>query len=80
MPEEGINPYEIPDILYDLWIHFQALAAGRQNGMEANPISETDIHGYCLNRRIQFDEWELRAIRLFDNVALGRVTFEDKEV
>jgi len=80
MPPEGINPFEIPDILYDLWIHFQALASGRQVGMEGNPISESDIQAYCLNRRIQFEEWELKAIRLLDNVALERITFEEQEV
>lgn len=71
MPEEGINPVDPPDVLYDLWGHFLRMSAARPPGMAPSPILESEIAAYCTNRRIRFQMWELDVIRALDQIALA---------
>ncbi len=71
MPEEGINPEESPDVLYDLWAQFLELNASRRGGLNGpEPISHVDLHAFCSLHRVRFEGWELAAIRRLDAVAL----------
>lgn len=68
MPEEGINPIEFPTLVADVWEWFQSLSGTRQSGMAANPISEQEIHFFFKNRKIDYEIWQIEAIRLLDGV------------
>ena len=46
--------------------------------MEPGPILESEILAYCLNRRMEFEVWEMETLRILDQVALGRITFEEE--
>lgn len=78
MPSEGINPWELPEHLEPLWAHFNWLNKARHSGMEPGPILESEILAYCLNRRMEFEVWEMETLRILDQVALGRITFEEE--
>lgn len=71
MPEEGINPAEFPDLLYDLWRSFLDLHSSRGRGWAMEPITHQDIQAYSALHGVRFEEWELAAIRALDAVALG---------
>jgi hypothetical protein len=70
MPQEGINPVEFPDLLYDLWNWFLKLSTGRGGGMGPTPIDEQNIGWFFHNRRITPQCWQLDAIRMLDSIAL----------
>lgn len=70
MPEEGINPVEFPDLLYDLWHWFLRMNAGRCSGMGPAPITEQEIGWFFRNRKIAPEVWQLDAIRMLDGIAL----------
>lgn len=70
MPEEGANPVEFPDLLYDLWHWFLKLNAKRGGGMGPAPISEQDIGWFFRNRNIKPQGWQLDAIQMLDGIAL----------
>lgn len=74
MPEEGINPAEFPELLYDLWRSFLAMHSARGRGMSGmEPITHQGIQAYSALYGVRFEEWELAAIRALDVVALGSV-------
>lgn len=71
MPEEGINPVEFPDLLYDLWRWFLDLNASRQVGMGGvGPITYLELQAYSAVQGIRMEGWEIAAIRSLDRVAL----------
>ena len=64
------NPHEFPELLWDLWQWFLALMRTRQPGMAGpGPISESEIHFFCLNRGIRMERWHLDAIARLDAVS-----------
>lgn len=73
MPEEGINPIEFPELLYDLWQAFLRLNASRSHTMDGpSRISEHDIGWFYRNRGMVPESWELDAIQMLDAVALEK--------
>jgi hypothetical protein len=76
MPDEGINPVEFPDVLWDLWHQFLELNASRGSGGMGGPapITQLDMYAYCQLRRIWFEGWELNAFRLLDQIALSSIS------
>ena len=71
MPEEGINPVEFPDVLYDLWNWFLDLHASRGAGMGPSPITQLDLFAYSQLHQVRFEQWQLSAIRQLDGIALN---------
>lgn len=71
MPEEGVNPVEFPELLYDLWRWFLNLNSSRPSGMGSTPILESEIRAYYLNRSLTLHGWQLDAIRRLDAVAMN---------
>lgn len=64
------NPAEFPDLLHDLWGWFLALRNTRQPSMTGlGPITESEIHFFCLNRGIRMHLWHLDAIARLDAVS-----------
>lgn len=75
MPDEGINPVESPDLLYDLWRWFLDLNASRQAGMGGvGPITYLELQAYSAVQGIRMEGWEIAAIRSLDRVALDSVS------
>lgn len=63
---------EFPEILSDLWGHFQNLHRCRGDGMAgALGVTYLDIQAYCQLKQIRFEGWELDAIRFLDIVFLN---------
>ena len=71
MPDEGVNPYEFPEVLYDLYGWFKDLSRARGVGMAAMGITYLDIQAYSQLKQIRFDDWELEAIRYLDIIFLN---------
>lgn len=78
MPEEGINPEDPPELLYELWQRFLDLNASRGSGMGPAPITQLDLYAYAQLHQIRFQEWELAALRHLDRIALNGMN-ETKE-
>lgn len=76
MPEEGINPVEFPDVLFDVWHWFCDLNASRQSGMSPSPISYLDIDAYCRVMGLRMAAWEVSAIKAIDRIALSEDPME----
>lgn len=71
MPEEGINPVELPQIATHVWEWFLVLSGGRQVGMNgSSPLSSMEILAFFQLEGIAPESWELNAIRRLDRVAL----------
>ncbi len=79
MPEEGINPVEFPDVLYDLWQWFLDLNASRTSGMGPSPITQLDLLAYSQLHQVRFEQWQLSAIRHLDRVALSSTSESNKK-
>lgn len=72
MPEEGINPAEFPDLLYDLWRCFVDLHSSRRRGLNGvEPIAFEEIQAYSELHGLKFEHWEVAAIKALDAVAMG---------
>lgn len=72
VPAEAINPFEPPDVLYDLWHWFLDLNSARGAGMSGPlPITYLDLHAYSQLHGIRFADWEMQAIKQLDAVALS---------
>ena len=72
MPEEGINPYDPPGVLYELWEWFLRLSRtrGRDATGQPQPLAEDQIGWFFHNRRLRVQEWELDVLRILDSLAL----------
>lgn len=70
MPDEGINPADFPDVLYDLWHWFLDLNASRGSGMGPSPITQLDLFAYSQLHQVRFEQWQLSAIRQLDSIAM----------
>lgn len=63
---------EFPEILSDLWDHFQNLHRCRGVGMSgALGVTYLDIQAYSQLKQLRFEGWELDAIRFLDIVFLN---------
>ena len=66
---------KLPTGLGYLWTHFVQLHRGRSgSGFGPNPLSWSDIHGYCCVVQTALAEWEVEAIRLLDEAFLVSLT------
>ena len=71
MPEEGTNPVQFPDVGGLVWSWFLTLNASRQQGMSGSlAISNTEMLAFFQLEGVWPEQWELRAIRLLDGVAM----------
>jgi hypothetical protein len=71
MPQEGINPANLPEAVEHVWHWFLQLNAKRPQGMcGICPIPESEIHFFFLNRQISPQMWEVDAIAALDAVAI----------
>lgn len=74
MPQEGINPVELPVEVAHVWGWFLHLNAKRQPAISGvAPISELEISLFLANRGISLEGWELDAIEALDRVARDSV-------
>lgn len=72
MPEEGINPEELPPVASHVWQWFLQLNASRQGGMSGPlPLSNTEILAFFQLEGLWPEPWELQALRALDGVALA---------
>ena len=72
MPDEGINPEELPSEAAHVWHWFLELHESRSQGMNGpQPITNLEILAYAGLTGIQFEGWELAAMRRLDRLALN---------
>lgn len=71
MPEEGINPGELPDFLAYLWHWFLDLRAKRGGGMGPGPITHTEMQAYFSLMRVTPSPTDIRTINRLDVIALN---------
>lgn len=69
----------MPGLCAHLWRWFQELAATRQSGFGANPISFSEIDAWARLTRTRPAAWEVRALRALDNELLLLSNAEHKE-
>jgi hypothetical protein len=73
VPIEDWGYPEFPDCLDYLWDWFISLNNTRQVSMGVSPISEQEIHAFCVNRSMRMAVFEVEAIRQLDRVALTEI-------
>lgn len=68
-PEELIElrSHELPCGSEYLWDWFLRLNATRSNGFASGPISETELHSFFANRRLEPTAWELNVLVRMDD-------------
>lgn len=73
MPEEGINPIELPPVAAHVWGWFLGISRGRQSAGMGGPqsLSSMEIHAYFQLEGFMPNSWELMAIRELDGVAMA---------
>jgi hypothetical protein len=71
MPEEGINPVEMPFFLRHIWSWFLALDAKRGGGMGPSPITHTEMQAYFSLMRITPSTLDIETISRLDAIALS---------
>ena len=77
MPQEGINPVELPTCLLYLWGWYVQLSAKRPKGVNgASPLLESEIGWFFRNRGLSPQVWELDAIARLDVVELNSMSKE----
>ncbi len=70
MPEEGINPVELPPEMTVVWDWFLVLHSKRQPSIAGpSPILESEIGWFFHNRQIIPDGWELGVLTRLDDLA-----------
>lgn len=70
---------ELPESCVDIWYTFLKLHNARgSSGFGVSPISYSEILAYCQLHQVEFEEWELDLIRLFDQTVL-QIIAEDQE-
>ena len=70
-PKELDNLVSLPYSYYYVWKAFIELDGSRSsNGFGVNPIPYSEIYSYSKLNNIEFDEWELIALKKFDSVVL----------
>ena len=75
MPEEGVNPVDLPAVVAHVWGWFLSLNGKRQQAMQGmNPITESEIGWFFLNRKINPELWEIEAIERLDALTLSLPT------
>ena len=72
--KRGHNDHIIPPEAEDVWLWFLDLDRTRQVGMQANPISYSEISAYAGMTRIELEPWQVAAIRTLDDIALAART------
>lgn len=77
MPEEGINPVEIPPVSAHVWGWFLQLNAERQSGMAPSPLTSQQVLAFFTLEGFMPEGWELLAIRSLDRVALDSSSTSD---
>jgi hypothetical protein len=71
MPEEGVNPVDLPQSVEHVWWWFLALNRKRPQGMAGIcQLPESEIGWFFRNRGLAPEPWELDAINRLDAVAL----------
>lgn len=73
MPDEGINPVELPEIMAHVWGWF--LILHRKRGREMGgplPIAESEIGWFFRNRGLSPSLWEMDALTELDRIALEK--------
>lgn len=71
MPEEGINPVDLPEVAWHVWEWFLQLSGSRQSGIAGPvPLSNLEILAFFQLEGVSPDGWELQAIRALDRVAM----------
>ncbi len=74
MPQEGINPIELPPEADHVWLWFLDLNAARQSGLNGGmPLSHAELVAFFWLERITPSGWELQALRALDRVAFAPV-------
>lgn len=68
---------ELPDTMSYVWIYFSDLHNSRSNsGFGINPLSYSDILAYYKLFNLIPNDWEIRAIKRLDNIALDQYAKE----
>lgn len=70
LPEEYRNLVELPEVFTDCWVWFLDLHNSRTSGMAPNPITYSDIHSYFSLHDIVPEIWEVKIIKMFDQIAM----------
>ncbi len=78
-PPELVDEPRLPELCQRLWEWFGELAATRQNGFAANPISFMEIDAWSRLTRTRPALWEIKAIRALDAELLRLSHDEQKE-
>lgn len=70
-PKELLNQVELPEVFHECWQWFIDLYNSRSYGMSAaNPVSYADMYAYFQLMQIEPEPYEVRAVKMFDNVAM----------
>lgn len=70
---------ELPESCTELWKIFIDLHNARQsNGFGMSPLTYSDISAYAHLYKIEFEEWELTLLRMFDQAVL-QIIADDQE-
>jgi hypothetical protein len=76
-PAELDNPGELSPLVAHVWVWFTELAMGRQSGFGPLPITWQEVESYARQFGLRMQQWELRALRLLDRVALTSISGAD---
>jgi hypothetical protein len=68
--QEELHFDPIPNSCLHVWEWFLQLDSSRQSGMQANPISFSDIQAFFQLHNVQPDDWEISLIKQLDRIAL----------